>query len=151
MSHGRGGAELTPNQVVAFNLRRARLQRGWTQEQAALELEPFLGERWSKVTFSAAERSAAGGRGRRFDADGLVAFALAFDLPVAWFLTPPPGSRLLRPTGRSKIVLPAAALAERGASGGRERTGDPRPLPDVGLEASALDACVRVLLPLLQE
>lgn len=48
---------LTPNRVVAYNLARARSLRGWTQEQAAERLEPFLGVRWSKATFSAAERS----------------------------------------------------------------------------------------------
>ena len=43
---------LTPNQVVAWNLRRARQLRGWTQDEAAARLEPYLGERWSKAIFS---------------------------------------------------------------------------------------------------
>ena len=36
------------------------------------------------------ERSVDGGRIREFSADELVAFARGFDLPIGWFLTPPP-------------------------------------------------------------
>jgi hypothetical protein len=81
---------LTPNQVVAFNLAQARALRQWTQEQAAEALEPYLGRRWSKATFSAAERSVESDRVRQFDANEIVAFARAFDLPVSWFFLPPP-------------------------------------------------------------
>jgi hypothetical protein len=81
---------LTPNQVVAFNLARARELRGWTQEQTADALAPYLGTRWSKANFSAAERSVAGKHIRNFDADEVVAFARAFELPVGWFYLPPP-------------------------------------------------------------
>jgi len=80
---------LTPNQVVAFNLARARDLKGWTQEEAAEALAPYLGSRWSKASFSAAERSLDGERIRQFDADELVAFARAFELPVGWFFMPP--------------------------------------------------------------
>jgi transcriptional regulator with XRE-family HTH domain len=80
---------LTGNQLVAQNLRLARELRGLTQEQAAERLEPFLGARWSKATFSAAERSAVEGtRAREFSADELLAFANAFDLPLFWFFLP---------------------------------------------------------------
>lgn len=63
--------------------------RGWTQQQAAEQLEPFLGERWSKATFSAAERSIDGNRIRQFTADDLYAFSRAFAVPIAYFLRPP--------------------------------------------------------------
>jgi hypothetical protein len=79
----------TPNQLVAFNLKLARNLRGWTQDEAAIRLEPLLGTRWSKAVFSAAERSVDGRRAREFTADEIVAFALAFRLPVAWFFLPP--------------------------------------------------------------
>lgn len=82
---------LTPNQIVAFNLRRARELKGWTQDEAAEHLEPHLGARWSKASYSAAERSVDGERIREFTADDLVAFARTFRLPIAWFLTPPGG------------------------------------------------------------
>jgi hypothetical protein len=81
---------LTPNQVVAFNLAQARLEKGWTQEEACAALEPHLGTRWSKANYSAAERSVDGNRVRKFDGDEIVAFSKAFGLPVTWFFMPPP-------------------------------------------------------------
>jgi transcriptional regulator with XRE-family HTH domain len=80
---------LTANQVVAYNLARARELRGLTQDEAAEQLAPFLGVRWSKASFSQAERSFGGKVVRKFDADEIVAFARAFDLPVTWFYLPP--------------------------------------------------------------
>ncbi len=82
-------SEYTPNQVVAYNLRRARELRGWTQEEAAERLEPYIGTAWSKASWSAAERSAETPRVRHFSADDLIALARCFDLPVVWFLVPP--------------------------------------------------------------
>jgi len=81
---------LTPNQVVAHNLTRAREWKGWTQEQLADALEPHLGKRWSKASVSQAERSVAGKFIRQFTADEIVAFARAFELPLGWFFLPPP-------------------------------------------------------------
>jgi len=78
-----------PNQIVAFNVAKARLLRGWTQEQAAEALAPYLGTKMSGASFSAIERSVDVGRGREFNADELLAFARGFRLPLAWFLTPP--------------------------------------------------------------
>jgi len=80
---------LSPNQVVAYNLALARAHKRWTQAEATTALEPYLGVRWSVVNYSAAERSVAGERIRNFDADEIVAFARAFELPVTWFFMPP--------------------------------------------------------------
>lgn len=77
------------NQIVAFNVAKARLLRGWTQEEAAEALAPFLGVRMSGASFSAIERSVDAGRPREFDATELLAFARAFRVPLAWFFTPP--------------------------------------------------------------
>jgi hypothetical protein len=79
----------TPNQIVAHNLAKARLLRGWTQDQAAQACAPYLGARLSPASWSALERSVDGGRIREITADELVAFARAFDLPIGFFLTPP--------------------------------------------------------------
>ena len=109
---------LTPNQVVAFNLAQARSLRQWTQEQAAEALEPYLGRRWSKATFSAAERSVESDRVRQFDANEIVAFARAFDLPVSWFFLPPPPwaspgiPTKLRTPDAEKFGLPLSELAD---------------------------------------
>ena len=55
-----------------------------------MALEPYLGVRWSKTSFSQAERSVAGKFIRNFTADEIVAFARAFEVPVTWFFMPPP-------------------------------------------------------------
>lgn len=81
--------QLSPNRLVSYNLARARALRGWTQEEAAGHLEPFMGARWSKASFSAAERSVGGPRVREFTADELVAMSAAFGLPLTWWFMPP--------------------------------------------------------------
>lgn len=81
---------MSPNQVVAYNVAKARALRRWTQEQAADALEPYLGTRLSVASFSALERTAWRlDRLKEFDADELLAFSRAFDLPIGFFFTPP--------------------------------------------------------------
>ncbi|MGH3452751.1 MAG: hypothetical protein ACRDQW_19040 [Haloechinothrix sp.] len=81
---------MTPNQIVAYNVARARALRGWTQEQAAEELAPYLGAKLSGPSFSALERSAwTIHRIKQFSADDLLALSRGFDLPIGFFLTPP--------------------------------------------------------------
>ncbi len=87
----------TPNQVVAHNLTRARELRGWTQEEAAEALAPFLGARLSAASLSAIERSIRGTRVKQFSADELVALSRAFELPLGWWLTPPDEGALHTP------------------------------------------------------
>lgn len=79
----------TANQIVAFNIVKARLLRGWTQEEAAKAIAPYLGTLLSGASFSAIERSVDAGRAREFNADELLAFARGFRVPLAWFFTPP--------------------------------------------------------------
>ncbi|WP_395154775.1 hypothetical protein [Ilumatobacter sp.] len=81
--------KITPNQIVAYNLTVARQLRGWTQEKAAVELEPYVGARWSKATFSSAERSIDGRRIRQFTADEIVALSRCFGVPIGFFFMPP--------------------------------------------------------------
>src|SRR3954453_17119142 len=103
----------TPNQIVAHNINKARLLRGWTQDQAAEALAPYLGARLSTASWSAIERSVDGGRIREFTADELVAFARGFDLPLGWFLTPPPADEHIRvaaPDTKAKGLDPRALL-----------------------------------------
>ncbi len=99
---------LSPNQLVAYNLRRARDLRGWTQEVAAEHLQAHLGERWSRANWSAAERSVDGQRVRQFDANEIVAFARTFELPVTWFFLPPgddlPGAYVLERVSAHTVV-----------------------------------------------
>ncbi len=80
---------ITVNQLVGYNLQRIRKASGLSQEQAAERLEGYLGVRWSKAVYSAAERSYDGKRIRQFTMDEVAAFALAFGVPVNYFLLPP--------------------------------------------------------------
>lgn len=99
------------NQVVSYNLRAARELRGWTQEDLADRLAPLLGSRPTQAGISALERAWDGDRRREFDAQDLVVFARAFDLPILWFLLPPPGDhRLIRSIGAPLDQLYALLL-----------------------------------------
>ncbi len=84
---------MTPNQIVSYNVAKARALRGWTQEQAAEALAPFLGAKLSGASFSALERSAwKVDRVKQFTADELLALSRGFDLPIGYFFVPPPPS-----------------------------------------------------------
>lgn len=64
---------MTPDQIVARNVARARELRSWTQEQAAEALAPYLGARLSGASFSALERPAVSvSRIKQFSADDLL-------------------------------------------------------------------------------
>lgn len=76
---------------MAYNVAKARELRGWTQEQAAEALAPYLGAKLSGASFSALERSAwTVDRIKQFSADDLLALSRGFDLPIGFFFTPPP-------------------------------------------------------------
>lgn len=84
---------MTPNQIVAHNVARARALRGWTQAEAGEALAPYWGAKLSEASFSALERSATSvNRIKVFSADELLALSRGFDLPIGYFLTPPPPS-----------------------------------------------------------
>jgi len=108
--------DLTPNQIVALNLTRARTDRGWSQPEAAAALQPLLGVRWSRASYSAVERSVDGARIKQFSADELVAIARCFDRPISWFLTPPDGIVAAtpdQPSGLDTRVLKRTLRAAR--------------------------------------
>ena len=81
--------KITPNQIIAYNLTEARGLRGWTQEEAAAKLEPYVGARWSKATFSSAERSI----------DVKRASGLRWASVSVWAPTPQPTSSTRLPAG----------------------------------------------------
>ena len=107
------GEDIDLNQVVAYNVREARQLRGWTQEELADRLEPYLGQRLTQAGVSSIERSWDGDRRREFDAHELLVFAMVFDLPIVWFLLPPPGDhRVMRSTTRPVDELYAWLLGQ---------------------------------------
>ncbi len=87
------------NQIVGANFRLARELRGWTQEEAARQLAPYVGQVLPKASISAIERVLDRDRRRVFNAQELVAFALAFDVPIWWFFLPVPGTETMRLEG----------------------------------------------------
>jgi transcriptional regulator with XRE-family HTH domain len=99
---------MTPNEVVSWNVLRARALRGWTQEEAAQRLEPYIGARWSKASYSAAELAhKATNRPRRFTADELYALSRAFELPITFFLIPPSGADVVgHPNSTETVTAP---------------------------------------------
>ena len=80
----------TPNQVVAGKLLRLCQRRQLTQSEVARLLSTVAGKEWTEAMVAHAERSVTGNRVREFTADDLVTLARAFDVPVLYFLTPPP-------------------------------------------------------------
>jgi transcriptional regulator with XRE-family HTH domain len=102
------------NQVIAYNFRRARELRGLTQPEAAAVLEPFLGQRLPQASISAIERTFGGDKHREFDAQEILAFTCAFDLPLLWFFLPPPGdTRRLQATSDRVNELYRLALGRQ--------------------------------------
>lgn len=85
---------MNANQLVAHNLGRLRRDRNLTQEQAAAQIWPWRGEKWSKASFSIAERYALEGPSRRreFDANDILALALAFEVPISELFQLPDGT-----------------------------------------------------------
>lgn len=97
---------MTPNQIVAYNVARARELRGWTQAEAGEALAPYWGAKLSEASFSALERSAwSVNRIKVFSADELLALSRGFDLPIGYFLTPPP------PSSDAALHAPDAGIA----------------------------------------
>lgn len=80
---------LSANQLVSYNLMRARKAAGLTQHDMAERLEEITGRPWSNASVSAAEASWRGGRQRKFDANEIAAFSYALDRPIGYFLLAP--------------------------------------------------------------
>lgn len=82
---------LTVHQVVAYNFRRAREEKGWTQAQTSDALEPFLGYSLRQAGVSAIEKTFDSDRRRNLDVAEVVAYSRCFRRPIGWFFAPPPG------------------------------------------------------------
>jgi len=101
--------DLVPDGVVAWNLAAARKHRGWTQAEATERLSNY-GYQWSIASLSDAERSwRPDARHREFTASDLVAFSLAFELPIPWWFLPPGRAAI----GEATIGLVGVTLLER--------------------------------------
>jgi transcriptional regulator with XRE-family HTH domain len=105
-----GGLDV--NAVVSYNIRAIRERRGWTQQSVAERLGRLTGHLLPQASISAMERGFDGDRRRRFDAHELYLLAMVFDVPIAYFFIPPPGSgmEVLADTARPVTELYATLL-----------------------------------------
>jgi transcriptional regulator with XRE-family HTH domain len=100
------------NAVVSYNLKAIRERKGWTQQEVADNLGRLTGHTLPQASISAMERGFDGERRRRFDAHELYLLSVLFDVPIAYFFVPPPGSERtqLADTGDLLPSLYAAVL-----------------------------------------
>jgi transcriptional regulator with XRE-family HTH domain len=100
------------NAVVSYNLKAIRERKGWTQQEVADNLGRLTGHVLPQASISAMERGFDGDRRRRFDAHELYLLSVLFDVPIAYFFVPPPGSErtLLADTADPLPSLYAAVL-----------------------------------------
>jgi transcriptional regulator with XRE-family HTH domain len=82
------------SRVISYNLRRARSEHRWTQEQAAERLHQELGGGWKMRTTLSNAEAYNGDRVRRFDPEEIFVFSVVFDRPISWFFVPPPRGEL---------------------------------------------------------
>ncbi len=103
---------LDVNAVVSFNVKAIRERRGWTQQSVAERLSRLTGHQLPQASISAMERGFDGDRRRRFDAHELYLLSVVFDVPIAYFFVPPPGTgmNVLADTERPVTELYAALL-----------------------------------------
>ena len=102
------------NAVVSYNLKAIREREGWTQQEVADNLGRLTGHTLPQASISAMERGFDGERRRRFDAHELYLLSVLFDVPIAYFFVPPPGSERthLADTGDWLSTLYAAVLGQ---------------------------------------
>lgn len=105
---------LDVNAVVSYNLKAIRERRGWTQQSVAERLGELTGHQLPQASISAMERGFDGERRRRFDAHELYLFSVVFDVPIAYFFVPPPGTGFaeLADSGRPVSELYASLLGQ---------------------------------------
>ena len=101
---------LTLDQVVSYNLRRARELRGWTQAEAAGRVSEHLGRSWSEQVYGDAERAYRNPkRVKVFTGEEMLALALAFERPLSSFYALP--SRDTQVAARGGQPVPGAKRA----------------------------------------
>jgi transcriptional regulator with XRE-family HTH domain len=105
---------LDVNAVVSYNVRAIRERRRWTQQEVAQRLAVLTGHLLPQASISAMERGFDGDRRRRFDAHELYLLSVVFDVPIAYFFIPPPGTGLeqLSDTRRPVAELYRALLGQ---------------------------------------
>lgn len=81
----RVGNQLNTSAVISQNVKRLRLARGWTQEEAGRRLGELTGSPWSGAVWSTAEKQT---RHRVWTAEEVAALARMFHVTFEELLTP---------------------------------------------------------------
>jgi transcriptional regulator with XRE-family HTH domain len=97
-------ARMDVNAVVSYNVKAIRERRGMTQQAVADRLAVLTGHQLPQASISAMERGFDGERRRRFDAHELYLLSVVFDVPIAYFFIPPPGTGLTELAGTGRPV-----------------------------------------------
>jgi len=95
------------NAIVSFNLKAILERRGWTQQRVADELGSVTGHTLPQASISAMERGFDGERRHE-----LYLFSVVFEVPIAYFLLPPPGT-LDAPVAHTGVPAVALSSASR--------------------------------------
>src|SRR5690606_35547332 len=112
---GAGGGPVSMIEVVAANISQWRRVRNLSREALADALTSVTGRSWTAGLVESGETSTPP---HRFDADELLAFSRALDVPVPALLLPPP--EVMAPagaprTGAPENNAPKSSAPERGA------------------------------------
>jgi len=82
--------DLTPNAVIAWNLRRLRRERGWTQAELAERMSDRDDKPWTFSMVSDAETAGRSGRDRQFTVNEVSLLARVFQVSVIALFVPDP-------------------------------------------------------------
>lgn len=85
-----GMDDLTPNAVIAWNVRRLRRERGWTQAELAERLSARDDKPWTFSMVSDAETAGRANRNRQFTVDEVSVLARVFQVSVIALFVPDP-------------------------------------------------------------
>jgi len=96
---------MTLDEVISYNLRRARELRGWTQGEAAERISAHLPRGWSPQVYGDAERAFRNPkRVKVFTGEEMLALSLAFGLHLIWFYLPPEMSSRVAARGSAESI-----------------------------------------------
>ncbi|WP_131740608.1 hypothetical protein [Actinomadura roseirufa] len=98
-----GPRGVTMNEVVAVNVGQWRRLRNLSRTALAEALTPLTGSAWTGADVERAETSVPP---RRFDADELLAFSRALDVPLPALLLPPSGYETTPPAAHRPPAAP---------------------------------------------
>ncbi len=82
--------DLTPNAVIAWNVRRLRRERGWTQAELAERLSERDDKPWTVSMVSDAETAGRADRDRQFTVNEVSLLARLFQVSVIALFVPDP-------------------------------------------------------------